>query len=355
MTTVLNSKNILISLRDVQHIFNKAGLNAEPKNIRYYIQAFTHKSYAQKNSNMSTYDKRVVPLQKYSQEPYEFVGDTIVNKSVCQYLYRRYPFCNEGQFTKMKHRIVDTTTLSSFGRHYGFQKFCLISKIAEETAGRDADKLMEDSFEAFVFAICLDLGEKNASIFVTNTLEQLIDFSQLQAEDINYKQQLQQIFHKIWHLTPTYKILEERGQNHKKSFKVVILDIFGLPMGYGLAALKQDAEQRACQKAIQFLENIQSKLDDAISDNIEFSYYIPKKLNDVVSNLDISDREKEIIGSIMDSTNAYFIEYSIHGSTRKYTMTYRPHEYKYYQMLFDDIDGIKRYLSVYNQLKEEIV
>ncbi len=354
MNTVLNPKNILITLNDVQNIFKKASLDAQPKNIRYYIQAMTHKSYAQKNSEMVSYDHKIVPLQKYSQEPYEFVGDSIVNKSVCQYLYRRYPFCNEGQFTKMKHRIVDTATLSSFGRFYGFQKYCLISCIAEQTAGRDADKLMEDSFEAFVFAICLDIGEKNASMFVTNTLEQLIDFSQLQAEDINYKQQLQQVFHKIWHLTPTYEIVSERGMNHKKTFKIVVLDIFGLPIGYGLAALKQDAEQKACKKALEFIENVQNKLNDHPVYDVEFMYQIPNQLNALIDKLDLPQAQLEIISTIVQQTNAYFVEYRVNGETRKYTMNYKPHEYKYYQRLFDDIDSMKRYLSVYEELKNTI-
>lgn len=355
MNTILNPKNILITLDDVQHIFDKAGLEAKPKNIRYYIQALTHKSYAQKNSDMVSHNNRIVPLQKYSQEPYEFVGDSVVNKSVCQYLYRRYPFCNEGQFTKMKHRIVDTSTLSSFGRFYGFQKYCLISCIAEETAGRDADKLMEDSFEAFVFAICLDIGEKNASIFVTNTLELMIDFSQLQAEDINYKQQLQQIFHKIWHLTPTYQIVSERGMNHKKTFKIVVLDIFGLPIGYGLAALKQDAEQKACKKALEFIEKVQEKLDDKSVYDVDFKFHIPNELSALIEKLELPDDQLEIISTIVQQTNAYFIEYTINGETRKYTMNYKQHEYKYYQKLFDDIESIKRYLSVYEELKGMIV
>lgn len=354
MTTVLNPKNILITLKDVQHIFDKASLEANPKNIRFYIQAMTHKSYAQKNSEMVSYNKQIVPLQKYSQEAYEFVGDSIVNKSVCQYLYRRYPFCNEGQFTKMKHRIVDTATLSSFGRYYGFQKYCLISCIAEETAGRDAEKLMEDSFEAFVFAICLDIGEKNASVFVTNTLEQLIDFSQLQAEDINYKQQLQQIFHKIWHLTPFYTVISERGMNHKKTFKMAVLDIFGLPIGTGMASLKQEAEQNACKKAIEFIELVQGRLNQELLYDIDFKYYLPTELGKILDKVDLPSNEIEIISSIVNQTNAFFVEYTINGKTRKYTMNYKPHEYKYYQRLFDDISSIKKYLSVYEELKDKI-
>lgn len=355
MNTVLNPKNILITLNDVQHIFNKAGLNVQPKNIRYYIQAMTHKSYAQKNSDMVSYNNRIVPLQKYSQEPYEFVGDSIVNKSVCQYLYRRYPFCNEGQFTKMKHRIVDTATLSSFGRFYGFQKYCLISCIAEETAGRDAEKLMEDSFEAFVFAICLDIGEKNASMFVTNTLEEMIDFSQLQAEDINYKQQLQQVFHKIWHLTPSYKVVSERGMNHKKSFKVVVLDIFGMPIGYGLAGLKQEAEQKACKKALEFIESVQQQLEEPCLYDVEFTFHLPNELSALIEKLDFKDEQVEIISTIVKQTQAYFVEYTVNNKTYKYTMNYKSHEYKYYQRLFDDIESIKKYLSVYETLKHEVV
>jgi dsRNA-specific ribonuclease len=114
MTTKLNPKNKLVTLNDIEKILSRVDIYEKPKNLSYYIQAFTHKSYTIKNGNIKSFNEKVISLRKYSLEQYEFVGDSFVGKTVCLYLYNRFQYFQEGNLTRLKQRIVDCKTLASF-------------------------------------------------------------------------------------------------------------------------------------------------------------------------------------------------------------------------------------------------
>lgn len=259
MMSKLNHINLEIELIDVENIFKKLNLVFKPKNINYYRRAFVHKSYIKKNNELIyNIDKNVLSLQDNSQELYEFVGDSVFNKCVCIYLYHRYKEhdLNEGNLTRLKQRIIDCRSIAKMSRFLNLQKFCIISSFVEKTSGRNTDKLMEDTFEAFIFALFLDLGEKECNEFIISVIENVIDFAQINFEDINHKHQLLEFFQKHWKLTPFYKKIYDIGSPHNKTYKMAALDIFENIIGEDLSQTKKDAEQGASKKALVFLNQL---------------------------------------------------------------------------------------------------
>ena len=59
-------------------------------NIDLFLEAFTHKSYANECPELKT---------KHN-ERLEFLGDAVLSTVVAKYLFQRYPFENEGFLTK---------------------------------------------------------------------------------------------------------------------------------------------------------------------------------------------------------------------------------------------------------------
>ena len=74
------------------NLFEKFSI--EPNNEDYYNMAFTHGSYATVNGI------------KYDYERLEFLGDSILNMLVSEYLYKKYPKYGEGKLTKLRANYV---------------------------------------------------------------------------------------------------------------------------------------------------------------------------------------------------------------------------------------------------------
>jgi ribonuclease-3 len=370
MTTKLNPANKLATLVDIQKILKRADINVMPKNIRYYIQAFTHKSYTVKNGNIKTFNERIVPLRKYSLEQYEFVGDSFVGNVVCLYLYRRYQFFQEGNLTRLKQRIVDCKTLASFGRFLGFQEHCLVSKFMENTSGRNSDKLMEDTFEAFVFALYLDLGEQVVSQFIINVMENVVDFAQINIDDINYKHQILEIFQTLWNLTPTYKKISDIGPPHQRTYKMATMDYLGNIIGYGIAATKKDAEQISSQNSIKNINEMINLTKKPENLTVVIDNFHIKEAKDIITifesiktkmDIEIGDDDQEMydkamktLFSVLNNQRIFRIEYSIDGISFNHTIQYKNDEYSFYKRLFAEEHKCKNYIRAFHQLKHNI-
>ena len=67
----------------VQGIKSITGLN--PKNIPVYLLSVTHSSFLNEN------DK-----EAESNERLEFLGDAILDSVIAEYLFKKYPYKNEG-------------------------------------------------------------------------------------------------------------------------------------------------------------------------------------------------------------------------------------------------------------------
>ena len=66
-----------------------------PKNLDLFTQALTHKSYSNTRENVE------------SNERLEYLGDTVIDLIVAEYLFEKFPDKDEGFLTKVKAKIVN--------------------------------------------------------------------------------------------------------------------------------------------------------------------------------------------------------------------------------------------------------
>ena len=83
--------------------FLRKKFNYNPKNISYFVDAFTHKSFSNTRENCD------------SNERLEYLGDTVIDLIVAHYLYNKLPKEDEGYLTKVKAKIVNRKMLSYIG------------------------------------------------------------------------------------------------------------------------------------------------------------------------------------------------------------------------------------------------
>ncbi len=183
-----------------------------------------------------------------SNERLEFLGDAILGSIVCEMLYRQFPDYLEGDLTKIKSVVVSRQTCTKISRSLGLED-CLILGKGMTTHPTVPPSLLADVFESLVAAIYLDGGDEPARRFIQQHMHPEIEAaSEGEAAD-NFKSLLQQLAQREFGTTPAYRLLDEKGPDHSKCFKIAAqLGTNRYPAAWGRN--KKEAEQRAAQNAL---------------------------------------------------------------------------------------------------------
>jgi len=221
-------KDFLLSLREI--------LGFYPKNLNFYKIAFTHRSASFKISG-----KRI------NNERLEFLGDSILDAVISDFLYHKYPDAKEGFMTEMRSKIVNGEKLKELARLTRLNEF--IVQKGNATKGT-ITKIHEDAFEALIGAIYLDQGYYRTNKFVIKRiLERYIDFEDLEDLNLNYKSQLIEWAQKI--KKPVSFVSKTDPDEIKCFSSEVVFDKKTIGIGKGHS--KKMAEQDAAKEAISYL------------------------------------------------------------------------------------------------------
>lgn len=186
-----------------------------------------------------------------SNERLEFLGDAILGLVVCEILFRQYPEYLEGDLTKIKSVVVSRQTCAKISRALGLEEFLILGK-GMSTHPHIPRSLMSDVFESLVAAIYLDGGDPAARQFIHRHLEPEIELVAGGEHGGNYKSLLQQLAQREYGTTPTYQLLDEKGPDHSKCFKISAqIGANRYPPAWGRN--KKEAEQRAARNALSDL------------------------------------------------------------------------------------------------------
>jgi ribonuclease-3 len=186
-----------------------------------------------------------------SNERLEFLGDAILGAIVCELLFLRYPDYDEGALTQIKSVVVSRQTCAKISRKLGIDEFLVLGKgmgAQEETPS----KALADVFESLIAAVYLDGGMEAARRFILPHIEAEIDLAVAGRGGVNYKSNLQQVAQRQFGETPTYLLLDEKGPDHSKCFKISA-QIGRQRYAPAWGRNKKDAEQRAAMNALSEL------------------------------------------------------------------------------------------------------
>lgn len=255
-----NTTNVLVKAQDITNILNKFNVpNIRVKNLAHFQEAFTHKSYIKKeyfsihSSTLKAEKEKltnVVDLQESSNERLEFLGDTFIKCVIASYLFNRYYEEDEGFMTRLKTKLEDTKSLAKYARRLGLETWMLVSKQIEDNNGRCSDKLLEDTFEAFVGALYEDQGFEVCKKLLTILLESEIDYAEILYKDTNYKDRLLRFYHSNKWSHPIYPCVKEETNNNKKFYTMGVNDFQGKLIAQATDTSKKRAEQKAAAFAL---------------------------------------------------------------------------------------------------------
>lgn len=215
-------------------------LGSSPNNLNLYRLAFLHAS-ASKDSVAKSY--------KESNERLEFLGDSVLGMITAAYLFKKFPFKDEGFLTEIRSRMVSRESLNVLGRKLGLDEVIEYENQKKTILSRSS--MYGDALEAFIGAVYLDKGFTFTQNFIiSKILTQYFDLEIVVQNNPNFKSLLIE-----WAQKEGKKVLftlDEEGLHHNKEFTAFVL-LDGEKISEGKGYSKKKAEQTAAMKACEEL------------------------------------------------------------------------------------------------------
>lgn len=203
---------------------------------------FIHPSYANEK-NLKEDNQRL-----------EFLGDSLLGFIVSEYLYENFKEEREGFLSHLKSHLVSTETLASFAKILELDKKLFLSNGEEKNGGREKQRILADTFEAYIAYIYIKKGIKKAKKILGELLDSAIKEKKELLFKLDPKSYLQQLCQRKNFPLPEYRAGEPIGPAHSPTFFVEVL-VDGKVLGKGEGASKKEAEQKAAEEAIKKIEN----------------------------------------------------------------------------------------------------
>ena len=208
-------------------------------NIDLIKQALVHRSYLNEHPD----------FRLGHNERLEFLGDAVLELVVTEHLYANYPN-PEGDLTNWRAALVNANTLSGICKDTGAEDYLFLSRGESRDIGTKARQyILANAFESIIGAIYLDLGYDAAKKFINERVLVKLPYILEHKLYLDPKSRFQEASQEVVGVTPNYRVIEEKGPDHNKWFKVgVYLNDELIASGEGSS--KQEAQVQAAENGI---------------------------------------------------------------------------------------------------------
>lgn len=210
----------------------------EFENLDLLVTALTHRSYVNEHKKST----------KEHNERLEFLGDAVLELVVTEHLYKNYSE-PEGILTNWRAALVRTESISAAGSKLGLADLMRLSRGEKRGSDRAKMQIMANAFEAVTGAIYLDKGYEAAREHIDKCILSTLDDILESGSWRDPKSRLQEVAQSIENQTPVYRVLEETGPDHDKTFALGVF-IADKLKGKGTGPSKQIAQQEAAKAAL---------------------------------------------------------------------------------------------------------
>lgn len=226
---------------DLKNLENKIGIKFN--DIKLLHIALTHSSYANEKKKIK-YNERL-----------EFLGDSVLQLVITEYLFLNYKDKLEGELSKKRALIVCENSLFSIAQNLKLGEYIKMSKGEELTGGRERVSILADTVEAVIASIYLDKGIDIVCEFILKSFNNIIEKAMKDEIILDYKTKLQEIIQKDGDIQITYILIKYEGPPHRRKFYTEV-KIKDNVLGNGLGYSKKESEQNAAKKAIENMEDL---------------------------------------------------------------------------------------------------
>lgn len=186
---------------------------------------------------------------KSDYERLEFLGDAVFDLAVAHLLLDRHPNAHEGELSKMRAALVNTSSLASIARELQLGRFIRLSRGELASGGADRPSILADVVEAVVGAVYREGGFEVAF----RSIEGLLGDQLSNVTPRDPKTELQEALHARGSEAPVYKLECVEGPEHSPVF-ISIVEVNGRIVGRGRGATKKASQQAAAEEALSHLK-----------------------------------------------------------------------------------------------------
>ncbi|AJQ94540.1 ribonuclease III [Gynuella sunshinyii] len=212
-------------------------LNYQFHNEELLELALTHRSHSGSKNN----------------ERLEFLGDSILNFTIAEALFNKFPHAKEGQLSRLRAKLVKGTTLAELALSWGLGDYLRLGSGELKSGGYRRESILADAVEAIIGAAFLDKGFESTKQLILNWYQEYLQHIQLDSQLKDPKTQLQEYLQGRKYPLPEYEVVSITGEAHSQTFCVscssVLLDT---PVS-GEGSSRRGAEQQAARLALKRL------------------------------------------------------------------------------------------------------
>lgn len=187
--------------------------------------------------------------EKSDYERLEFLGDAVFDLAVAHLLLDQHPEAREGDLSKMRAALVNTSSLAEIARELELGKFIRLSRGELASGGSDRPSILADVLEAVLGAIYREGGYETAR----SCCERLLGVRLATVNPRDPKTELQEALHAAGSEAPVYRLECVEGPEHAPVF-VSLVEVDGQIVGRGRGPTKKASQQSAAEEALAHLK-----------------------------------------------------------------------------------------------------
>lgn len=211
-------------------------LGIKPGHVTLYERALSHRSVSEEVAK--------------NNERLEYLGDAVLGTIVADYLFKKYPYKDEGFLTEMRSKMVNRHQLNDIAVKMGLKKLTRFN--TSDNSLRNS-QIFGNTLEALVGAIYLDKGyEKTRKWIMKQILNPYLSVDELEQVEINLKNKLigwAGRNNKEIH----FETVGESAEGKRRVFTVAIM-LDGEKIAEGRGFNKKDAGQQAVSEAAKTIQ-----------------------------------------------------------------------------------------------------
>lgn len=216
------------NLRRIQNV-----IGYEFKHCGYLELALSHRSLGNANN-----------------ERLEFLGDSLLNCVIAEYLYNHFPKLKEGQMSRLRAGLVRGSTLSEVAREFGLGEFILLGPGELKSGGFRRDSILADAVEAIIGAIYLDSHFESCKGVILSWFKDRLLSLPKNGIPKDSKTRLQEFLQSRQRVLPVYEVDSISGEAHKQTFSVICSLEADSIVTQGIGPSRRIAEQEAARQAL---------------------------------------------------------------------------------------------------------
>ncbi len=188
-----------------------------------------------------------------NNERLEFLGDSILNFVVGEWLFERFPQAKEGQLSRLRAQMVKGETLAEIAREFDLGPCLNLGEGEMKSGGCRRDSILADAVEAIIGAIHCDSGMPAAKERVLIWYKSRLDALQLETSRKDPKTELQEYLQAKKVALPEYRVVNVGGEAHAQQFTVECITPLLKQSTQATASSRRGAEKLAAESALQQL------------------------------------------------------------------------------------------------------